>query len=87
MNQGLEIKSARKLSSEDIKRAVGVLLYTLRIEHNDSLEKISFQTGLSPAKIRSIENGRQMHTWNQYQRLLDFYQRDIKITISLANRK
>ena len=87
MNQWIEIKSARKLSSEDIKRAVGVLLSALRVEHNDSLEKISSQTGLSPAKIRSIESGRQTRTWNQYQRLLDFYQRDIKITISLAKRK
>ena len=77
MNQGLEIKSARKLSSEDIKRAVGVLLYTLRIEHNDSLEKISFQTGLSPAKIRSIENGRQNMSLGKVLELADTLNTDI----------
>lgn len=85
MIKNIELKFVRKLSAEDIKHAISPKLADMRAENNYTLEEISYFTGLSPAKIRSMENGVQYHTWSQYQRLLKFYNLNIKFMIILED--
>lgn len=87
MTTECDLEFVRKLTAEDIKHAISRQLAELRFNNNYSLDEISALTGLSTAKIRSIESGKQTHTWGQYQRLLNFYKKKVKVLILLEDIK
>ena len=66
---------------KNIKEQLGTLLWLERKKRRDHLFYVSKKICISPVSLDYLEQGFKHGHWKLYQRLLDFYGKEVKVKI------
>ncbi|MBR2299994.1 MAG: hypothetical protein IJ870_05425 [Alphaproteobacteria bacterium] len=71
----------------DIQKKLGYALWQERSKRNLNILAVAEKVNLNIDSFDKIEKGTFSISWRSYQRLLDFYHRDIEITLVRRNER
>ena len=73
--------------SRNIQKQLGYILWQERSKRNLNILYVAKQMHLNVASFDKMEKGTFCISWRIYQRLLDFYHKDIQITLVRKNER